>query len=99
MRSLALAVLSMPVSADGHPGSGPNGLAQTPPMGWMSWEHFGCHVDHTMLEEMTDQLVDVGYLAAGYNTISIDDCWMNRTRDINGHIRANERAFPSGMKA
>jgi alpha-N-acetylgalactosaminidase len=68
-------------------------------MGWMSWEHFGCKVNHVLLEEMTDKLVDDGYLAAGYTTISIDDCWMNRTRDMNGHIHANERSFPSGMKA
>src|SRR5690349_13156611 len=27
------------------PGRKPNGLSLTPPMGWNSWNKFGCHID------------------------------------------------------
>jgi len=81
------------------PGPGPNGLALTPPMGWMSWEVFRCHIDHTLFEQMTDRLVEDGYLAAGYDTVSVDDCWMNHSRDDGGHVIPNPKRFPAGMKA
>jgi len=98
MRAVGV-VAVMPVLAIGQKvGPGPNGLAKTPPMGWMSWEIFRCHIDHTLFEQMTDHMVDDGYLAAGYNTVSVDDCWMNRTRDVNGYIIPNPKRFPAGMK-
>merc|ERR1719272_1079811 len=89
----------------------PHGVARTPPMGWMSWEVFRCDVhctsgpsqciDHRLYEEMTDALVDGGFLAAGYNGIHIDDCWMNRSppRDADGKLFANKTRFPDGFKA
>ncbi|KAK6011771.1 hypothetical protein OSTOST_23133, partial [Ostertagia ostertagi] len=61
-----------------------NGLARTPPMGWMSWAAFYCqidcesHPDHCINEklyqDMADRMVTDGFLAAGYNRVHIDDC-------------------------
>lgn len=53
---------------------------------------------------MTDRLVNDGYLSAGYNTISIDDCWgkikgQKPRRDEQGRQIADPERFPSGMKA
>lgn len=86
-----------------------NGLARLPPMGWMSWERFRCQVDcaevpnacidENLYRNMTDQLVEGGYLAAGYTTISIDDCWMTKRRQRGGQIVADPVRFPSGMAA
>merc|ERR1712048_638747 len=87
------------VAAADLPGPGPNGLAQTPPMGWMSWEIFRCNIDHTLFEETVDRMADDGYLQAGYDTVSIDDCWENRSRDVDGHLIPNPERFPNGMKA
>jgi len=91
-------------------GPGPNGLAKTPPMGWMSWEIFRCQtncathpdscIDHNLYEQMTDRLVEDGYLAAGYDQVSIDDCWEDHSgRDTSGHLIPDANRFPAGMKA
>jgi len=92
------------------PGPGPNGLARTPPMGWMSWERFRCVIDcvrypddcigEKLYMTMTDHIANDGYLAAGYNHVSIDDCWENHDgRDSHGRLYADEHRFPSGFKA
>ncbi|OZA31017.1 MAG: hypothetical protein B7X93_01080 [Hydrogenophilales bacterium 17-61-9] len=49
----------------------------------------------------TDRLAQDGYLAAGYNGIHIDDCWMRRVpaRDAQNQLVADPTRFPSGMKA
>merc|ERR1712113_794716 len=91
-------------------GPGPNGLARTPPMGWMSWEVFRCQtncashpdscIDHNLYEQMTDRIVEDGYLEVGYDQVSIDDCWENHDgRDSHGHLIPDATRFPSGMKA
>ena len=84
-------------------------LSPLPPMGWMSWERFRCEtdcsqspnacIDENLYRNMTLRLKHDGFVAAGYNIISIDDCWMADERDINGQQVANETRFPSGMKA
>lgn len=68
-------------------------------MGWMSWEIFRCHIDQALFEVMTDRIVEDGYLAAGYDTVSVDDCWMNRSRDEHGQLIPDPTRFPKGMKA
>eukprot|EP00013_Stygamoeba_regulata_P010039 CAMPEP_0177676140 /NCGR_PEP_ID=MMETSP0447-20121125/27613_1 /TAXON_ID=0 /ORGANISM="Stygamoeba regulata, Strain BSH-02190019" /LENGTH=360 /DNA_ID=CAMNT_0019184649 /DNA_START=236 /DNA_END=1318 /DNA_ORIENTATION=+ len=50
---------------------------------------------------MTDHLVNDGYLAVGYDTVHIDDCWMRQDppRDSSGRLQADPTRFPSGMAA
>jgi len=74
------------------------GLALTPPMGWNSWNHFGCNVDETIIRETVDAMVASGMKDAGYQYVNIDDCWHGE-RDENGVIREDPKRFPSGMKA
>merc|ERR1712130_474929 len=90
---------------------GPDGLAKTPPMGWMSWERFRCNTDckkdpdscigEKLYMAMADHLAKDGYLAAGYKTVSIDDCWEQKIppRDKDGKLTPNSTRFPSGFKA
>ena len=33
-----------------------NGLAKTPPMGWNSWNKFGCNVSEKLIKEMADAM-------------------------------------------
>src|SRR6195256_652552 len=63
-------------------------LAQTPPMGWNSWNKFGCNVSDKLIREMTDAIVSSGMKAAGYQFVNIDDCWQVR-RDASGTIVAD----------
>ncbi len=73
-------------------------LAPTPPMGWNSWNKFGCNVSEKLLRDMTDAMVDSGMKTAGYQYVVIDDCWQVG-RDENGNIQPDPQRFPSGMKA
>ncbi len=74
------------------------GLADTPALGWNSWNTFACNVDESMIKEMADAMVESGMKAAGYEYINIDDCWHGE-RDAEGNIQVNQERFPSGMKA
>ena len=38
-----------------------------------------------------------GYLAVGYDTIHIDDCWEEWNRSVDGKLVANRTRFPSGI--
>ncbi|EYB92313.1 hypothetical protein Y032_0195g1475 [Ancylostoma ceylanicum] len=85
-----------------------NGLARTPPMGWMSWATFYCQIDcdtypnhcinEKLYRDMADRLAEDGFLEAGYNRVHIDDCWMERSRDKHGRLVADLKRFPSGIK-
>ena len=44
-------------------------------------------------------MVSEGFLAAGYNFVSVDSCWAERERDERGHVVGNRQRFPSGMGA
>ncbi len=74
------------------------GLAPTPPMGWNSWNHYGCNIDENLIRETADALVASGLRDAGYVNVNLDDCWHGE-RDAAGNIRPDPERFPSGMKA
>jgi len=86
-----------------------NGLATTPPMGWLAWERFRCNTDcandpHNCISErlfrqMADLIVSDGYRDAGYSYINVDDCWLSHKRDRHGRLQADAQRFPSGMKS
>ena len=83
-------------------------LALTPPMGWNSWNVFGCGVDEAKVRAAADTMVSSGLINHGWTYINIDDCWQSKHsskdplvagdgRDANGIIQSNQR-FPD-MKA
>ena len=76
-----------------------DGLAQTPPMGWNSWNTFECQVSESLIKETADAMVSNGMMAAGYEYVVIDDCWALRERDVNGYLVPDPQKFPNGMKA
>jgi alpha-galactosidase len=73
-------------------------LAQTPPMGWNSWNKFGCNVNEQLIRETADAMVSSGMKDAGYLYVNIDDCWHGQ-RDARGFIQPDAKRFPSGIKA
>ncbi|XP_030335482.1 alpha-N-acetylgalactosaminidase [Strigops habroptila] len=86
-----------------------NGLALTPPMGWLAWERFRCNVDcradprncisETLFFEMADRLAEDGWRELGYKYINIDDCWSAKKRDAAGRLVPDPERFPRGIKA
>ncbi|XP_071695991.1 alpha-galactosidase 1-like [Rutidosis leptorrhynchoides] len=76
-----------------------NGLANTPQMGWNSWNHFYCNINETMIRETADALVSTGLAKLGYKYVNIDDCWAELNRDQKGNLVPKKTTFPSGIKA
>jgi len=74
-----------------------NGVARTPPMGWNSWNHFGCDVSAQLIRETADAMAANGLRDAGYQYVVIDDCWQV-ARDARGRLVADSVRFPGGMK-
>src|SRR5215468_2350924 len=72
-------------------------LAPTPPMGWNSWNKFGCNVSEDMIKGMADAVVKSGMKDAGYEYVNIDDCWQV-SRDASANIVPDPQRFPHGMK-
>ena len=70
--------------------------AQTPPMGWNSWNFFSDKVTDKDIRASADQIVATGMRDAGYVYVNIDDTWQGK-RDAQGVMHANEK-FPD-MKA
>jgi alpha-galactosidase len=66
--------------------------ALTPPLGWNSWNAFGCEVDDAKIRAAADALAASGLADHGWVYINIDDCWQGE-RDVQGRIRSNAR-FP-----
>lgn len=85
-----------------------NGLALTPPMGWLSWERFTCNINcaedpdncinEKLYTDMADLMVSLGLKDLGYEYVNIDDCWMEKTRDSENRLRADATRFPKGIK-
>jgi alpha-galactosidase len=73
-------------------------LAQTPPMGWNSWNTFQTNIDLPLLKGMVDTYVSSGMKDAGYTYFVLDDGWMAMQRDKDGNLVADPKKFPNGMK-
>ncbi|KAK3914539.1 Alpha-N-acetylgalactosaminidase [Frankliniella fusca] len=86
-----------------------NGLARTPPMGWLAWERFRCNTDckndpdncisERLFRTMADLVVSEGYADVGYEYINVDDCWLEKERSFSGQLVADRQRFPSGMRS
>jgi len=76
--------------------SGPN-LALTPPMGWNSFNTFGCEPTGKLIKESAEALVDTGLRDAGYEYVNIDDGWMTAERDGSGDLVVDPLKFPDGL--
>lgn len=74
-------------------------LAQTPPLGWNSWNTFGTDINEDLVKGIADKFIELGLKDAGYEYIVLDDGWMTKQRDTNGNLVADPEKFPNGMKA
>lgn len=97
--TLLLAVTATPLDAQRDTTrSALQQLALTPPMGWNSWNRFGCDVSEQLIREVADAVVASGMKDVGYEYVVIDDCWQI-DRDGHGNIVPDPERFPSGMAA
>ena len=75
------------------------GVAPTPPMGWNDWAHYQCNFTAETIVDNAKALVKSGLAARGYDTVTIDDCWMTKDRDAQGNLQVDPHRFPQGMRA
>ncbi|MFC9331209.1 ricin-type beta-trefoil lectin domain protein [Kitasatospora sp. NPDC057015] len=112
--ALAASLLTPTSTSTAHAATTPGAptgspLAVTPPMGWNNWAHYGCaannpytgHVgpSEALFHTVADNLVSSGLATKGYTTVTVDDCWMARSRSADGQLAADTARFPGGMKA
>ncbi|MCF3652259.1 glycoside hydrolase family 27 protein [Synoicihabitans lomoniglobus] len=95
----SLLILGAAILAPSVPAQKFEHLAQTPPMGWNSWNTFSSHISEDLVKGVADAMIANGMRDAGYEYIVLDDTWSLRERDADGNLVADPEKFPSGMKA
>jgi|LSQX01.1.fsa_nt_gb alpha-galactosidase len=73
-------------------------IANTPQMGWSSWNLFMTEIDENIIKSTADKMVELGLVDAGYVYLNLDEGWHGE-RDENGFIHEDRAKFPSGIKA
>jgi alpha-galactosidase len=92
--TVAVVIGAAPVQAD-------QSAPTLPQMGFNNWNSTHCRdeFNETMIRGIADKFISLGLRDAGYRYVNIDDCWANWQRDKDGHLQANPKRFPSGIKA
>ncbi len=76
-----------------------NGVAQTPPMGWSTWNTFRNQINQDLILEAAHAMKDSGLADAGYKYINLDDCWQSSLRDSDGKLQGDLTRFSRGIPA
>lgn len=71
--------------------------AQTPMMGWSSWNTYHVNISDTLIMRQADAMASNGLKEAGYNQINIDDGFFGY-RDTEGRMHPHPERFPNGLK-
>jgi len=69
-------------------------IALTPPLGWNSWNVWGCDINEQKVRDAADVMVKSGLIDYGWQYINIDDCWMRKLNSddavVGGELRDSE---------
>jgi hypothetical protein len=87
-----------PLDAAGRWTSYTAGQAQTPPMGWSSWNAFATDIDESKILGAAEALVRDGLAAKGYRYVNIDDGWALQRRVSDGALIIRPGRFPMTRK-
>ena len=72
-------------------------VAQTPPMGWSSWNTFRNNIDQDIIMQTARAMKDSGLASAGYEFVNLDDCWQSSMRDSDGKLQGDLGTFSRGI--
>lgn len=76
-----------------------NGLAQTPPMGWITWLQFAEDINEPLILQTIDAMVANGMRDAGYVYVNLDDGWQRYKGERSKHpLEFDPVKFPHGIK-
>lgn len=81
--------------------------ALTPPMGFSTWNEFGCTISESTLVNTGHVMIkthptnwegnELSLKDAGYTYVNIDDCWHAKNRDAQGNPQWDSTKFPRGL--
>ena len=71
-----------------------NGLGQRSPLGFNSWNYFGCNINESLVLEVADHFLASGMAAAGYDHINLDESLAGTAR--GGEAHSQPRHLPEG---
>lgn len=93
---LALAVgIGVPVVLQQEATALDNGLAQTPAMGWNSWNQVRCYgLNEELVKATADAMASNGTNEAGYEYVVVDDCFQGGQRPRDRQDLLPPRTFP-----
>ena len=96
MLALAMACAGVLSGRDLAAQAGPPLMPVTrPPMGWSSWNSFSNTVDAQIIMDQARAMVSSGMQKAGYEYVNIDEGWWLGTRDSQGNIVVDTKAWPA----
>jgi alpha-galactosidase len=82
--------------------------ALTPPMGFSTWNEFGCNITEATLVNTGHLMIkkhpanwegkELSLRDAGYTYVNIDDCWHAKNRGVQGYPQWDTTKFPRGLK-
>jgi alpha-galactosidase len=97
MTNAAAAAATDPLAPTGRWSAYNTGHADTPPMGWSSWNAFGTDIDEAKIIGAAQRIVDSGLAAKGYRYVNIDDGWITRRAMPSGRMIIRADRFPSSV--
>jgi Alpha galactosidase A/Alpha galactosidase C-terminal beta sandwich domain len=96
MLALAMACAGVLSGGDLAAQDGPPLVPVTrPPMGWSSWNSFSNTVDAQITMDQARAMVSSGMQKVGYEYVNIDEGWWLGTRDSQGNIVVDAKAWPA----
>lgn len=87
-----------PLAPTGRWSANTAGQAQTPPMGWNSWNAFFTDVDEEKVVASAKIMVDSGLAAKGYRYVNLDEGWWDHRR-ADGRMLVRTDKFGSAQTA
>ena len=86
-----------PLAPTGRWSANTAGRASTPPMGWNSYNAFGFDIDEEKILGSAQKIIETGLAAKGYRYINLDEGWVQKRRQSDGHIIPRADKFPSSQ--
>lgn len=76
-----------------------NGVGKVPPMGYDTFNAYGCDYNASSVLAQGEAMKRTGLVDAGYNIFILDDCYALKERNATGYMVADPKKFPNGIPA
>ena len=82
-----------------------NGAAETPPMGWSTWNYYERNFNESTFYNAVDVMISSGMKDVGYQYVNVDGGWWARNgtsksliRNATGYTTYSKVKYPNGIK-